>query len=442
MRVATSLIPVQECCQDLDQSRDYNEVVGYGDAVATTVETPPAPATHTALMRSLRERSVSALLVQLRRDGPSARKQLGSTTGMSSTSITRLTALLVGAGVLVEHDPTHDPQKPGRAGRRETPLDFAPGGRLAVGVHLRGRATTCAVVDLTGAVLTSAEVAHEDLTPEAVLAEAVALAGGLLAELPAGRVLGIGVSLGGVVDRRRRLSLDFPVLGWHDVPIGPAFDSLGLPVHVESSVRALALAQLWRPTSRSDETALTVLVAGVVGAALVVDGQLLRGPGGAAANVRHLPVREGPGERCDCGRLDCLGHALGNRTLRARAVTAGLAPAGVLWSDDCEPVEGPFDRVGLGRLRAERARWLGEAVGNLVEILDPDRVVVTGSVGSASDVRLCLEVARARCAGTMAGQHGGLSYTPVTPQDSVGAAATLVVDDYLRRPLNHEPALI
>ncbi|MFD6178563.1 MULTISPECIES: ROK family protein [unclassified Isoptericola] len=355
---------------------------------------------------------------------------------MSFTTVTRLTSAMVAGGLLVELDPRRTAGRVG-AGRPETPLDFAPGGRLLVGVHIRRDATTASVFDLGGARLSSTRVAHE---PGSTAAEVVRRAVRAVAELiegaGAGRVLGVGVSTGGRVDHDRRTVVESPLLGWDNVDLGAPFDALGLPVHVDTSVRCLALMDLWGRGGGSGDTSLTILVAGVVGAALIVDRRLLRGPGATGGEVEHFPVAGGPGERCRCGRIDCLGQVVSNRGLHARAAAAGVAPPDVAWNDLVAA-----DSPAVAAMRQDRARWLGESTGALIELLNPATTTITGFLGDRADVDETLRVARERCRDLLGGPERSIVYRPIDQDVWDRASASLVLDDFLRRPTGYEPAL-
>ncbi|ROR46390.1 ROK family protein [Kitasatospora cineracea] len=397
----------------------------------------------TPLMRDVRDRNLAALLRHVVACGPTGRKQLGRATGLSFTTVTRLAGNLVAAGILAELPPPARTGQAGRAaGRPEIPLGFADRGRFVVGAHIHARRVTATVFDLAGAEAGSFEVNCTSAQPETVVAAAVAATGLALGSVPAGQVLGIGLATGGTVDAETGRVVDSPQLGWRDVDLGTPFARFGVPVLIDNSVRCFALAPLWDAAAPAADSTLTVFVANVVGAALVVNRTLHRGPGASAGEIAHLPVPDGPGTPCPCGRTDCLGVVATNRALHARAVEAGLLAADTPWAevlrDDLDGVPGE----GLRMLRQERARVLGEAVGFLQEFYNPELTVVAGYLGTPGDVDLCLAAVRARTARTSAGTRCRVEHRDAVGTSWDRASAALVLDDFLRRPTAYEAALL
>ncbi|WP_166658071.1 ROK family protein [Actinokineospora alba] len=384
--------------------------------------------------------SAAALLTDLQRLGPLARKQLCRTTGLSFTTVTRMCASLIEIGVLAELEPRPSERTgPGRAGRPEIPLDFAAGGRLLVGVHIRPWSTTCTVFDLTAAELSHAEYVHPaGASPGELLAAGVAMTADVLSTVDISRTLGIGVSIGGLVDHDRRVSVESPMLGWREVDLGAAFDPLGLAVHVDSSVRCLALDQLWRRGSQVGDTSLTLFVSEIVGAAIIVDRRLRRGPGASAGNILHFPVHDGPGTVCSCGRRNCLSAVVSNPALYDQALAVGAAPPDTQWHT---PVYKYQDNPVMAALRRRRAGWLGEAAGTLIELLNPDTTVIAGHLGTQDDIDHMFAVARSRCSTTLGARPTSVLHREAGADVWDRASVSLVLDDYLRHPARYEPAL-
>ncbi|MGW6558552.1 ROK family protein [Streptomyces hydrogenans] len=395
---------------------------------------------HTPLMRSIREGNVAALLQRIVLDGPSARKQLGRVTGLSFTTITRLVTGLVDGGVLHELPARPVGGAASRAGRPETPLGFVPGGRVVVGTHIRAASATSSVFDLTGSRTASFTVPFPVSSPEPAIAAALRATERALASVSPGRVLGVGVSTGGVVDTDTGVVVDSPLLGWRDVDLRTPFTRLGPPVLIDNSVRCLALDRLWDGQAPRTDTFLTVFVANVVASALIVDRSLLGGPGASAGQISHLPVRNGPGTVCPCGATDCLGVVVTNRALHRRAVEQGLLPAATPWADvlrddlDTSP--------GLRLLRLERARILGEAVATLNAFSNPETTVIAGYLGTDEEVEACLATVRAHAVRTGAGTLCRIEHQVVPHSAWDRASAALVLDDFLRRPTSYVTTLL
>ncbi|MEB8340744.1 ROK family protein [Streptomyces endophyticus] len=388
---------------------------------------PPRSAT-TSLNRSVRDQNAGALLRLLLRE-PMGRKELARRTGISLTTITRLTAALLAAGVLEELSAR---VVVGRGkGRPEIPLGIAAGGRLAVGVQIRGSRVTAAAYGLSGIRLAAVEAPHDGGAPERVVATAIELTRRLIDDVGPARVAGVGVSTGGVVDFESGTLLSSPQLGWRNVPLrGPMARAVGRPVVVDTSVRSLAVSRLWTDPAAPDSM-LVVFVAGIVASALVLERRLQRGAHATAGALAHTPVAGGPRRPCPCGSVDCLGLLATDRAVQRTAIAEGWLSTGSSW-DDIYAGGSPSARNGLAGLRRERAGILGRSVGRLAEFLDPYETVVAGRIGTDEEVRLCLDAI---------GAERGARHWPVTDEDWDRGAASLLVDDYLTCPTRYEPTL-
>lgn len=409
--------------------------------------TDRAMKTLTPLMRSTRDKTTAALLQHIEASGPTSRSQLREVTGLSPVTVSRLTAMMVDSGLLAEVDPASLAAVGTRraVGRPERPLGFRPAGRILLGTHIHGELTTVTAYDLSGDVLHSAEEWHGDRTPGGIVQTAADLTAGVIKQVgvdhPDGVVVGVGVSVGGVVDVETGRVVESPHLGWHDVDLGSPFESLRVPVLIDSSVRAAAVRQLWDPTDPVGDNTLTVMVAGEVGSAIVIDRALHRGPGSLAGEIAHLPVRSGPGTPCPCGQIDCLGVVVTNVALHEQSIAAGLMDPSVEWR--AMVGQGYTDTPELAALRRRRGTWLGEAVATLIELLNPDSTTILGYIGTPEDVEHCLDVIRERAAGTLQGRPQAVRHQLLMQSemwDRVSAA--LVIDDLLHRPTRYEPSLL
>jgi predicted NBD/HSP70 family sugar kinase len=168
--------------------------------------------------------------------------------------------------------------------------------------------------------------------------------------------------------------VEHPLLGWREVPVREVLGArTGLPVHVDGHARALVNAERLFGRARGSRSVLHLFVGNVVDAAFATHDEVHYGPRSQAGMIAHLPVPGGT-EPCDCGRTGCLQAELSERTLCRRAREAGVIdgvnPMHVLAAADAgNPV--------AVRLLRERARMVGRAAGLLLDVLNPERVVIT-----------------------------------------------------------------
>ncbi|MEU1947539.1 ROK family protein, partial [Streptomyces sp. NPDC020125] len=227
-----------------------------------------------------------------------------------------------------------------------------------------------------------------DRAPAPVLTQLSSLVRQAAAEAELGglRPVGLAVAVPGLVARDSSLVVRAPNLGWEGVDIGPELRTAlpGLPVTVDNEANLSALAELWRgghdPAPR-DFIHVSAEIG--IGAAVVLEGRLLRGTHGFAGELGHVPVRpEGP--ECACGGRGCLEQYAGEEAvLRA----SGLSP-----EQAAAQHPGPGGRITVLAVRAasgdQRARRalrgagaaLGIALAGAVNLLDPEKVVLGGAL--------------------------------------------------------------
>jgi predicted NBD/HSP70 family sugar kinase len=278
-------------------------------------------------------------------------------------------------------------------------------------------------------VLAERRLRHEGRTePGRVLALAADGLGALLREAGGGRApLGVGVAAGGWVDGEAGTVVEHPVLGWRDVPVRELVGArTGLPVHVDGHARALVNAERLFGRVRGSRSVLHLFAGNVVDAAFATHDRVHHGPASRAGAIAHLPLPGGT-ERCGCGRTGCLQAELSERTLCRRAREAGV-------TDGVNPMHVVAAAAGgdpvAVRLLKERSRAVGRAAALLLDVLNPEVVVVTEvGVMYRED---CLAALR-----EAAGAERAAALVPSSFPDSVLAVAggAVALDVLYRDPL-------
>ncbi|MFH8799524.1 ROK family protein [Streptomyces sp. NPDC017936] len=372
-----------------------------------------------------RRTSASVILRSVLEHGPVARSTIARLTGLSPASVTDHCGRLAGLGLIREADA---PRRSNGVGRPHVPVDLDDGRYVVGGVHVAVPYTTVALLDLRGRVLARRELKHRGTEPVPVLARAADGLGALLASAPGRRALGVGVAVGGWVDRDSGTVVEHPLLDWRDVPVREALGArTGLPVHVDGHARALVNAERLFGRARGSRSVLHLFVGNVVDAAFATHDEVHHGPRSQAGAIAHLPLAGGA-EPCDCGRAGCLQVELSERTLCRRARAAGVI-------DGTNPMHVVAAAAGgdalAVRLLRERARMVGRAAALLLDVLNPERVVVT-EVGAMSRED-CLGALREEVGAARAESVAATSF----PVDSVLAVAggAVALDVLYRDPL-------
>jgi len=281
-------------------------------------------------------------------------------------------------------------------GRKPTFLHIRTRDRLAIAVDVRFSKTYLMLSDLSGRQLAlesydtifSVPAFVKDL---AARVRRITKHNGFRASCE-----GIGVVVPGMVDQRTGRILKAPALGWTDVDLRERLSAATrLPVHIENSARACALAQLWleRGESRPQSFAY-VSVADGLGVGIVINGELLRGHNYIAGEFGHTPLNlDGP--QCMCGARGCWEAYTSNLATLSRYFGWNLSKLSPKALQNSE--EHPFTILELiarargGDAKAvnaleESGRFLGLGLATLVNAINPDCIYLSGEITTAWDM--------------------------------------------------------
>ncbi|MEU1295080.1 MULTISPECIES: ROK family protein [unclassified Streptomyces] len=401
-------------------------------------------------VRDLRRANRTAVLQRLYFDGPLSRFELGPATGLSSGSVSNVVSDLVTDG-LVEEAGSVDSD----GGRPRTLLRVAPGSGHMIGVDVGETRVRIELFDLTLTELARAErpLAQRRYEVEGIVGHirdgvAEVLAG---AGIAPEQLLGVGIGVPGIVERTpdRGAVVHGQTIGWYDVPLESLLRATSqlpesVPYFIDNGAKTLGQAEMWFGGGRGARNAVVVLFGSGVGACLVTPEV----EHGRAVEWGHLTVRV-RGRRCRCGALGCLEAYAGAESLIERwreeggrppadeetALTALLAAA--------YPPEGTeADPVALAVLE-ETAEYLGAGLSDLINLFQPERILIGGWAGLQLGSRFLPSVRR--YAMSYALRHpaekvtvdlGRLGPDAVT----VGAAILPLADFFARGGRRAEPA--
>lgn len=376
--------------------------------------------------------NASLVLRAVLTDGPLARAELADRLGLRRATVTRVVARLLDIDVLREGEPNRS-----HPGRPTVPLEVSGHDRLVITSHFGAEELRTGAVNIRGEMLHEQRRPYVDRTPEAV-AELARRGVDEMAErlAGAGRVLGVGASIGGWVDPATGVMVRFDPLGWREVPFGALLtDDLRLPHYFDQTVRGLALAERMLGAAKGFQDMLLIWVGNVIGAAVVSEGAARQGPLGAAGAIAHFPV-EKHGHVCECGRTDCLQQVVSDGAVLRDAVAAGIirpsasARTFVHVADDGD--EAAVDLV------AERGAVLGRATAAMSDLINPSLVVVAGLLPTARGFMPAFTSAFGR-ASVRAGEIPVYASAFGDAAPTIASAA-FVLDAYYRDPFAFEAA--
>ncbi len=311
----------------------------------------------------------TAVLALIGAQGPVSRADLARGLKVSAALVTQLTRQLIADGLLEELDSV-----PSQGGRPARLLGLTSSAGNAIGVKVVADHVALVEVRIDGSVVRSSTEVYDAYAPEA-LDRLSRLVGAFVAG-SASPLLGIGVGLPGNVDEPAVGIVDSSQLRWQQYPVGQTLRrDHGLPVLVENNVNALTMAERLYGEGRGHDSFLVVTVGTGIGGGLVADGDVVRGASGAAGQIGHIPVAEG-GPACQCGNSGCLEAFIGEQALVATARAAGVVPEqGTV--DDLRALADAGDERATAVFRGAGA-LLGRALAGIVNVLDPELVVLLG----------------------------------------------------------------
>ncbi|MFF4266415.1 ROK family protein [Streptomyces virginiae] len=335
------------------------------------------PGSQSSLHRANLERVVRAV----RLAGSLTQAEIARATGLSAATVSNIVRELKDGGTVEVTDTS-------AGGRRARSVSLSGDAGIVIGVDFGHTHLRVAVGNLAHQVLAEES---EPLDVDASWADgfdrAEALVGRLIADIDVGleKVIGVGLGVPGPIDVESGTLGSTAILpGWAGInPRQELSQRLGVPVYVDNDANLGALGELVWGSGRGVKDLAYIKVASGVGAGLVINGQIYRGPGGTAGEIGHITLDES-GPVCRCGNRGCL------ETFTAARYVLPLL----------QGTHGPeltMERVvelaregdpGCRRVITDVGRHIGSGVASLCNLLNPSRVVLGGSLAEAGELVL------------------------------------------------------
>lgn len=335
------------------------------------------PGSQSSLHRANLERVVRAV----RLAGSLTQAEIARSTGLSAATVSNIVRELRDGGTVEVTDTS-------AGGRRARSVSLSGDAGIVIGVDFGHTHLRVAVGNLAHQVLAEESAPLDvDASWTDGFDRAEALVEKLIAATGVSRekVIGVGLGVPGPIDVESGTLGSTAILpGWAGInPRQELSQRLGVPVYVDNDANLGALGELVWGSGRGVKDLAYIKVASGVGAGLVINGQIYRGPGGTAGEIGHITLDES-GPVCRCGNRGCL------ETFAAARYVLPLL----------QSTHGPdltMERVvelaregdpGCRRVIADVGRHVGSGVANLCNVLNPSRVVLGGSLAEAGELVL------------------------------------------------------
>jgi len=326
----------------------------------------------------LRSHNATLLLNLIWREPQPSRADLARLSGLSRSTVSGIVTELISTGLVLESHVA-----PSNGGRPPIALRTADERFHLLGVELGASHITAVRTDLRGRIIETAHAHHDvQIDPDGSMAIMGDMVEGLIDPDTSG--VAIGLAVPSPLDPKRPGRLSERILpawtGWRPAELLQA--RTGLPVFMDNDANLGALAEHWWGVGQGiGEFAYLKLGTGV-GAGLILDGEIYRGAFGIAGEIGHTAI-DPNGPRCRCGLTGCLEAMVGAQSLVARAQKALTKDIPDLQSLLLDAMSGDNDARALV---SEAGRYLGIAVANLVNLVNPGMVVLGGQLPSAGEI--------------------------------------------------------
>jgi glucokinase len=276
--------------------------------------------------------------------------------------------------------------------------------RFVVGVDLGGTKISVGTMPADGSreIAARAEPTRAEQGAEAVV-ERIALMieaviARTMAETGAKRdaFLGVGIGSPGPIDRVRGLVITTPNLGWQDFPLRDRVSAaVRLPATLDNDANCATLGEWWVGAAKGATNVVGMTIGTGIGGGLILNGALYHGSSDAAGEIGHTTI-DSTGRRCKCGNYGCLeayasGPAIAERAREQIAGGEDSLMAELVNGDLTKlTAQHVFEASRRGDAEArqvvrETARFIGTGVANLLNIFNPDMVVLAGGVTQAGE---------------------------------------------------------
>jgi predicted NBD/HSP70 family sugar kinase len=339
---------------------------------------------------TVRRANLSAIVRELHEGGPLSRSDLVARTGLTRSAIRGLIGELVTGGLVAEGPAALD----GTPGRPSPVVRTEPHGAVVLALEIAVDSLAAATVGLGGHVfdLVRVDLPRGRSSVEDIATALADLASSVRGRLPSEEsIVGVGVAVVGVVRRSDGMVSMAPNLGWRNEPLGERLTAalgLDVPISFANEADLAALAEHRRGVARGVDDVVVIWGSVGVGGGLVVDGEPMTGAAGYSGEVGHIPVNT-DGLPCRCGSIGCWETEVGTSALLRRA---GRSPESGNDGFDAVLANAEDGEPEALAAFAENGRWLGIGLSGIINLLNPELVLLGGRLtASYPFVRLTLE---------------------------------------------------
>ncbi len=270
--------------------------------------------------------------------------------------------------------------------------------RYIVGVDIGGTNIVVGTVAQDGSEILGVESAPTaaDKGPDAVVDRIVELVRRSIAKAPGKEIAGVGIGSPGPLDTKTGVVILTPNLGWHNMPLRDRVAAgLNLPAELDNDANCAVFGEWWRGAARGSAHVVGLTIGTGIGGGIILGGEIYHGASDMAGEIGHMTI-DSMGRHCKCGNYGCLEAYASGPQIAARAVEGIEAGAdstlpGFVGGDLSKitaqvvyEAAHQGDEYALEVVR-DTAKFLGAGVASILNIFNPQVVVICGGVTLAGD---------------------------------------------------------
>lgn len=373
----------------------------------------------------------------IRNNGPIFKAEISRMTGLSIPTIMKITEDFIKKNLVREIGKGES-----RGGKPPQLLEFIPDSNYIIGVDVGTTNIISIMMDLSSSIIHKCMVPTNLKEPSNIIIEQIT---DLIrktvdnAGIDNKRILGIGIGVPGLLDSEAGTVVFSPDFGWENIDIiAPIKESFSMPIILENVTRVMAMGERWFGKAKNSDNFLCINLGYGIGSAVIIGGELYKGSSGTAGEFGHMTLEKN-GPLCFCGNYGCLEALASANAISKKAryfIEKGEKSAILDFAKgDINAIEAKtvFDAAKQGDTLAneilnEATEYIGIAIANKINFLDPELIILEGGVAKAGDflVETINKVIRKRQMKS-AGKHARIVISDLGANAAAIGAASLIL---------------
>jgi len=330
------------------------------------------------LMKKINQKTILRLIHDR---GAISRAKIAEIADLSPSTVSNSVNDLLELGLINERE-----KGKSRGGRRPILLELNSSGFFVIGFEWGVTTIKSVMMNIDKKIISKKLVDVKNKNPQFFIDNTVDIINSFAEELNASnKIFGVGIGIHGLVDTDKGISLYAPYFNWNNIEIKKEIEEkVKYPVIIDNDVRMMAYAEKWD----GKDDFIFIYTGYGIGSAIVLDGKLHHGKNWSAGEFGHMTIKEN-GPKCICGNEGCLNALISVKNL-VKKYYENLPQ-----ELDHEEIEKRWNNLVLDAKNGKRAakkifddvgKYLGIAIANVINLLDPQHIIIGGVYTSAEDI--------------------------------------------------------